>query len=93
MERIVMSFLVELPEDQFNPEAFASGVPVAGFDMNTARAMAWISQLAYETRLPDKIERIAGSGNSTTSASCSSPPKVRFRSRARAACWRTKGMR
>jgi triacylglycerol lipase len=54
-----MSFLVELPEDQFNPEAFGNGVPVGGFNMNSARAMAWISQLAYETRLPDKIERIA----------------------------------
>jgi triacylglycerol lipase len=59
MERIVMSFLVQLPEDQFNPEAFGNGVPVGGFNMNSARAMAWISQLAYETRLPDKIERIA----------------------------------
>ena len=54
-----MSILVELPEDQYSPIAFANFAPRAGFDLNTARAMAWMSQLAYETRFLDKIERIA----------------------------------
>ena len=54
-----MSILVELPEDQYDPKAFANFASGAGFDLGTARAMAWISQLAYETRLPDKIKRIA----------------------------------
>ena len=54
-----MSILVELEEGQYAPKVFASFAPGAGFNFNTARAMAWMSQLAYETRLPDKIERIA----------------------------------
>jgi hypothetical protein len=54
-----MSILVELPEDQYSPTAFANFSARVGFDIGTARAMAWISQLAYETRLPDKIARIA----------------------------------
>jgi hypothetical protein len=54
-----MSILVELSEDQYNPTAFANFDARAGFNIKTARAMAWMSQLAYETRLPDKIERIA----------------------------------
>lgn len=54
-----MSFLVELPEDQYDTDAFANFALSDGFDRGTALAMAWISQLAYETRLPDKIERIA----------------------------------
>ena len=54
-----MSILVELPEDQYNPKAFANFASGAGFDLGTALAMAWISQLAYETRLPDKIKRVA----------------------------------
>jgi len=54
-----MSILVELPEDQYAPKVFANFAPRAKFNFNTARAMAWMSQLAYETRFPDKIERIA----------------------------------
>jgi Lipase (class 3) len=54
-----MSILVELPEDQYDPKAFANFAAGAGFDLGTALAMAWMSQLAYETRLPDKIKRVA----------------------------------
>jgi len=54
-----MSILVELPEDQYAPRVFANFSASDGFNLNTARAMAWMSQLAYETRFPDKIERIA----------------------------------
>jgi Lipase (class 3) len=52
-----MSFLVELPKDQYNLKAFAQFAPTGGFNDN-ALAMAWMSQLAYETRLPDKIREI-----------------------------------
>src|SRR5262245_38676779 len=58
-ERTIMSILVELPENQYDPNAFANFAAGAGFDLGTARAMAWMSQLAYETRFPDKINRIA----------------------------------
>jgi hypothetical protein len=55
-----MSFLVELPESEYNRNAFARFAPTGGFDSGggTALAMAWMSQLAYETRLPDKIRAI-----------------------------------
>src|SRR5262249_19071862 len=53
-----MSFLVELPQSEYNPDAFKQFDPAAAFSKGNALAMAWISQLAYETRLPDKIRAI-----------------------------------
>jgi triacylglycerol lipase len=50
-----LSFLVELPQNEFNPHAFTQFAPKASFNVGNALAMAWISQLAYETRLPEKI--------------------------------------
>jgi hypothetical protein len=54
-----MSFVVELPEEQYNADAFEMFAPRAGFSLGNARAMAWTSQLAYETQLPDKVVRIS----------------------------------
>ncbi len=53
-----MSFLVELPQSEYDRNAFAQFAPRGGFTSGNALAMAWMSQLAYETRLPDKIEAI-----------------------------------
>ena len=53
-----MSFLVELPVKLYNPHAFAAFKPVAPYDLGTARALMWLSQLAYETAHPDKIAKI-----------------------------------
>ena len=53
-----MSFLVELPQSEFNPHAFTDFAPTGGFGNGNALAMAWMSQLAYETRLPDKVGAI-----------------------------------
>ena len=53
-----MSILVELPERLYQRDAFASFAAVAPFSLGTARAMAWMSQLAYETAHRDKIESI-----------------------------------
>ena len=53
-----MSVLVELPEDDYSSSAFNAFVPAAAFDMGTARAMMWLSQLAYESNHA-KIDRIA----------------------------------
>jgi pimeloyl-ACP methyl ester carboxylesterase len=53
-----MSILVELPLELYNRNAFADFKPVADFDLGTARAMAWMSQLAYECAHPDKIAKI-----------------------------------
>jgi triacylglycerol lipase len=53
-----MSFLVELPQNEFNPDAFKQFAPDAACSKGNALAMAWISQLAYETRLPDKVRAV-----------------------------------
>jgi hypothetical protein len=53
-----MSFLVELPEEQYTANAFEMFEPRSEFTLGNARAMAWTSQLAYETRTPEKITRI-----------------------------------
>lgn len=52
-----MSFLVELPFELYNKNAFAEFAPDAYFAQN-ALAMSWMSQLAYETRLPAKVTEI-----------------------------------
>src|SRR5215470_10258757 len=53
-----MSILVELPERLYPADAFSKFAPMSPYNLGTARAMAWMSQLAYETRHPDKIELI-----------------------------------
>ena len=53
-----MSILVELPESEYDVTAFAAFDPGAGFSLASARSMAWMAQLAYETRWPDKVDRI-----------------------------------
>ena len=54
-----MSFLVELPADQYDRDAFANFTSTsAGFDLGVARAMMWMSQLAYETHVPETISAI-----------------------------------
>nr|WP_249141910.1 lipase family protein [Bradyrhizobium diazoefficiens] len=55
-----VSFLVELPPDQYDRDAFAnfSGTST-GFDLGVARAMMWMSQLAYETHVPETITEIS----------------------------------
>jgi triacylglycerol lipase len=53
-----MSILVELPERLYQRDAFAAFAAVAPYSLGTARAMAWMSQLAYETAHPDKIKLI-----------------------------------
>ena len=54
-----MSILVALPEDQYSSTAFAGFSATDHRDiLGTARAMMWLSQLAYETDCPKKVERI-----------------------------------
>jgi len=40
------------------PQGLRAFKPAAEFDLGTARATAWMSQLAYETAHPDKIATI-----------------------------------
>ncbi|OKO81429.1 lipase [Bradyrhizobium sp. NAS80.1] len=59
-----MSILVELPPDQYDRNAFAKfNKDAADFDLGVARAMMWMSQLAYETHVPDTIEAVAALWN------------------------------
>ena len=55
-----MSKLVELPVGQYDRNAFATFDEAAiDFDLAVARAMMWMSQLAYETHVPDTIRQVA----------------------------------
>ena len=53
-----MSILVKLPEEEYSPTAFAKFSAAGPNILNNARAMMWLSQLAYETDCPKKVERI-----------------------------------
>lgn len=64
-----MSFLTELPRDRYSPDAFAGfDATSSAFALGTARAMAWMSQLAYETSHPAKIRDIASGWELTITA-------------------------
>jgi hypothetical protein len=45
-----VSFLVEIPLDAYCENAFARFSPRADFSIETARALMWMAQLAYEVR-------------------------------------------
>ena len=53
-----MSILVTLPEQLYSKTAFAGFSEDSKPTLATARAMMWMSQLAYETGDPDKITHI-----------------------------------
>jgi triacylglycerol lipase len=53
-----VSTLVEFPFELFNPTAFKGFTAKTDFDLGNARAMMWMSQLAYETHRPEKIEKV-----------------------------------
>jgi triacylglycerol lipase len=54
-----MSFLVRLPEESYRNEAFARfSADAPDFTLENAKAMMWLSQLAYETDDGKKIKRI-----------------------------------
>lgn len=55
-----MSIFVQLPPADYSRTAFNQFRPLrAGFDLGDARAMMWMSQLAYETDTPQTIAEIA----------------------------------
>ena len=54
-----MSFLVELPLEAYRADVFDAFKQGIDFDLGTARALMWMSQLAYEVRdAPHKVEPI-----------------------------------
>jgi hypothetical protein len=58
-----MSRLVQLPPEAYSPTAFAEFKPAGGFSIPNARAMMWMSQLAYEAYQPDQPATIQAVGN------------------------------
>jgi triacylglycerol lipase len=55
-----MSFLVRLDESKYPAQALDKFMATAQFGLDNARAMMWLSQLAYETDDEPKVERILG---------------------------------
>ncbi|HET6377076.1 MAG TPA: lipase family protein [Methylocella sp.] len=55
-----MSFLTKLPRDLYASDGFASFEGDGRFSLGDGRAMMWMSQLAYETDEPEKIQDILG---------------------------------
>src|SRR5260370_39405343 len=53
-----MSTLTNLPESFYLDRLLPFATAGTGFNPDTARAMAWAAQLAYETNDLDKIRRI-----------------------------------
>ena len=56
-----MSNLTTLLRASYRPNAFDRFSTVEKFDLGTARALAWMSQLAYETADRDKVSEILAS--------------------------------
>ena len=55
-----MSFLVERPPAQYDRAAFSGfNSSSTTFNLATARAMMWMSQLAYETHVPATIDAVS----------------------------------
>jgi triacylglycerol lipase len=55
-----MSFFTELDRDLYRADAFSGFDAGADFTLGNARSMMWMSQLAYETDHPDKIDSVLG---------------------------------
>src|SRR5215469_2082864 len=54
-----MSFLVERPPEQYDRDAFSGFNTSDTFNLGNARAMMWMSQLAYETHVPATLDAIS----------------------------------
>jgi triacylglycerol lipase len=55
-----MSFFTILPKELYSRDAFANFKGGADFDSGNALALAWMSQLSYETATPPTITEILG---------------------------------
>jgi triacylglycerol lipase len=53
-----MSIFVEIPQEAYPADAITPFKPMLEFKLENARAMVWLSQLAYETAHPRKVSDI-----------------------------------
>jgi triacylglycerol lipase len=68
-----MTFLVELPRNEYPNDAMDSFRAAPDFVLGNARAMMWMSQLAYETAHERKVDDILGAWKLTRRAVISNP--------------------
>jgi triacylglycerol lipase len=73
-----MSFLVELAQGAYPPNALDRFTPVQSFNLDNALAMMWMAQLAYETAHERKVTDILKSLDLTKRAFASSDPITGF---------------
>jgi hypothetical protein len=73
-----MSFLVELPRSEYPDHAQDAFTVTAQFELENARAMMWLSQLAYETAHANKIEDILGAWGLAKREIIDNPPETRL---------------
>jgi lipase (class 3) len=69
-----MSFLVELARSAFPADALDGFTTTSQFGLDNARAMMWMSQLAYETSHETKVDSILASWSLTKRAFRSNDP-------------------
>jgi triacylglycerol lipase len=69
-----MSFLVELGRDAYPNNALDGFAANSKFSLSNARAMMWMSQLAYETANRSKVESILSAWHLTIRALASNDP-------------------
>ncbi len=69
-----MSFLVEIDRGSYPDNALDGFAANAAFGLDNARAMMWMSQLAYETADRAKVEDILGAWRLTLKAFASNDP-------------------
>jgi Lipase (class 3) len=73
-----MSFLVELPRSEYPDDAQDAFTVTAQFELENARAMMWMSQLAYETAHAGKVESILRAWGLSKREIIDNPPGTRL---------------
>jgi hypothetical protein len=71
-----MSFLVEMPRHEYPGDALDGFRVASDFDVDNARAMMWLSQIAYETAFEQKIRDVLGSWDLIGREIIFNPPDV-----------------
>jgi triacylglycerol lipase len=73
-----MSFLVELPREAYSEHALDLFTVSPNYSLDNARAMMWLSQLAYETAHRAKVDDVLNAWGLTERAFIDNPPLTAF---------------
>jgi hypothetical protein len=71
-----MSFLVELPREAYPEHALDAFTVASAFALENARALMWMSQLAYETANESKVDDILGAWHLNKRELIDNPPQT-----------------